>query len=135
MDSSPPVSSIHRILQARILEWAAISFSSGHAEVVVYHNHEGCPWEARDLIPTQSFLGWACSGKIKLHNTDFKNQQNLHLEEQEDLQDSTLEGIAHEHHSKLKPKSYTTYPKHKFFKNANIPLKKIIKLQGNRIRG
>ena len=28
MDSSPPGSSIHRILQARILEWAAISFSN-----------------------------------------------------------------------------------------------------------
>ena len=28
MDSSPPVSSVHGILQARILEWVAISFSS-----------------------------------------------------------------------------------------------------------
>ena len=28
MDSSPPGPSVHRILQARILEWAAISFSS-----------------------------------------------------------------------------------------------------------
>ena len=27
MDSSPPGSSVHRILQARILEWGAISFS------------------------------------------------------------------------------------------------------------
>ena len=27
MDSSPPCSSVHRILQARILEWVAISFS------------------------------------------------------------------------------------------------------------
>ena len=27
MDSSPPASSVHRILQARILEWGAISFS------------------------------------------------------------------------------------------------------------
>ena len=29
MDCSPPSSSIHRILQARILEWVAISFSRG----------------------------------------------------------------------------------------------------------
>ena len=29
MDSSPPGSSIHGILQARILEWVAISFSRG----------------------------------------------------------------------------------------------------------
>ena len=28
MDSSPPGSSVHRILQARILEWVAISFST-----------------------------------------------------------------------------------------------------------
>ena len=27
MDSSPPGSSVHRILQARILEWVATSFS------------------------------------------------------------------------------------------------------------
>ena len=29
MDYSPPGSSIHEILQARILEWVAISFSKG----------------------------------------------------------------------------------------------------------
>ena len=29
MDSSPPGSSVHRILQARILEWVAVSFSRG----------------------------------------------------------------------------------------------------------
>ena len=28
MDSSPPGSSVHGILQARILEWAAMSFST-----------------------------------------------------------------------------------------------------------
>ena len=30
MDSSPPGCSVHRILQARILEWAAISFSNSY---------------------------------------------------------------------------------------------------------
>ena len=29
MDGSPPGSSVHAILQARILEWVAISFSRG----------------------------------------------------------------------------------------------------------
>jgi len=29
MDCSPPGSSVHGILQARILEWVAISFSRG----------------------------------------------------------------------------------------------------------
>ena len=32
MDSSPPGSSVHRILQARILEWVAISFSRGSSQ-------------------------------------------------------------------------------------------------------
>ena len=29
VDGSPPGSSVHGILQARVLEWAAISFSKG----------------------------------------------------------------------------------------------------------
>ena len=32
MDYSPPGSSVHGILQARILEWVAISFSRGSSE-------------------------------------------------------------------------------------------------------
>ena len=32
MDCSPPGSSIHRILQAAILEWVAISFSRGSSQ-------------------------------------------------------------------------------------------------------
>ena len=32
MDCSPPVSSVHEILQARILEWVAISFSKGPSQ-------------------------------------------------------------------------------------------------------
>ena len=32
IDCSPPGSSVHRILQARILEWAAISFSRGSSK-------------------------------------------------------------------------------------------------------
>ena len=42
MDSSPPGSSVHRILQARILEWVAISFSSFQAQV---------SWMNADLDP------------------------------------------------------------------------------------
>ena len=34
MDSSPPGSSVHGILQARILEWVAISFSSEEAPTI-----------------------------------------------------------------------------------------------------
>ena len=32
MDSSPPGSSVHRILQARVLEWVTISLSKGKLE-------------------------------------------------------------------------------------------------------
>ena len=32
MDCSPPGSSVHRILQARVLEWVAISFSRGSSQ-------------------------------------------------------------------------------------------------------
>ena len=32
MDYSPPVSSVHGILQARILEWVAISYSGGSSQ-------------------------------------------------------------------------------------------------------
>ena len=33
MDPSPPGSSVHRILQARILEWVAIPFSRGSSQL------------------------------------------------------------------------------------------------------
>ena len=32
MDCSPPGSSVHRIFQARVLEWVAISFSRGSSQ-------------------------------------------------------------------------------------------------------
>ena len=34
MDCSPPGSSVHRILQARVLEWGAIAFSDSMATVL-----------------------------------------------------------------------------------------------------
>ena len=57
MDCSPPGSSVHKILQARILEWLAILFSKGsswprdwtwvylHCWQILYHlNHQGIPF-------------------------------------------------------------------------------------------
>ena len=35
MDCSPPGSSVHEVLQARILEWVAISFSRGSLNPVI----------------------------------------------------------------------------------------------------
>ena len=56
MDWSPPGSSVHGILQARILEWVDIPFSRGsswsrdrtwislHCRQILYHvSHQGCP--------------------------------------------------------------------------------------------
>ena len=37
MNCSPPGSSVHGILQARILEWVAISFSRGSSQPRVQH--------------------------------------------------------------------------------------------------
>ena len=42
MDSSPPGSSNHRILQARILEWVAISFSIKNVWQVQKQNQKSC---------------------------------------------------------------------------------------------
>ena len=36
MDSSPPGSSVHRILQARILEWVAVSFSKSRLRTFLF---------------------------------------------------------------------------------------------------
>ena len=43
MDCSPPVSSVHGILQARILEWVAMPFSSGSSQPsLVGYSSWGC---------------------------------------------------------------------------------------------
>ena len=51
MDCSPPASSVHRIFQARILEWIAISFS------------RGCSWPSNwtwvSCIAGSFFTDWA----------------------------------------------------------------------------
>ena len=52
MECSPPGSSVHGILWARILEWVAISFSRGsslpsdlHCRQVLHHlSHQGSPY-------------------------------------------------------------------------------------------
>ena len=51
VDSSPPNSSVHGILQARILEWTAIPFSRGFSQTRgwtihwVHLSHQGSPME------------------------------------------------------------------------------------------
>ena len=68
MDWSPPDSSVYRILQARILEWAAISLSRGSSQVRDwtwvsciagrFFSHQGSPyWPSRKMIMTPSGPG------------------------------------------------------------------------------
>ena len=52
MDCSPPGSSVHGILQARILEWAAISFSRGSSRLRNWTRVSWVQLQADDL-PTE----------------------------------------------------------------------------------
>ena len=91
MDYSPPGSSVHEILQVRILEWVAISFSRGsswsrdqtqgsnllHCRRILYClNHEGSPkassnylWsdEVRFIYPSQWEMKHRLSCQTKEH--------------------------------------------------------------------
>ena len=56
MDSSLPGSSVHGIFQARILEWAAISFSRGSSQPR--------DWTGVSCTADRSFIIWATRGQI-----------------------------------------------------------------------
>ena len=43
MDCGPPGSSIHRIFQARVLEWGAIAFSYTYAAAAAPKSLQSCP--------------------------------------------------------------------------------------------
>ena len=45
MDCRPPGSSIHRIFQARVLEWGAIAFSD---TTLSFHGHQTACWVTRN---------------------------------------------------------------------------------------
>ena len=57
LDCSLPGSSVHGILQARILEWAVVSFSFGQVALVINH----LPANAGDVKDLGSILGWGRS--------------------------------------------------------------------------
>ena len=56
MDYSPPGSSIHGILQARILEWGAISFSRGSSRTGTFPTRD---WTQVSCIAGRYFTIWA----------------------------------------------------------------------------
>ena len=55
-DYSPPMSSVHGILQARILEWVAISFSRGSSQPR--------DWTWVSCIAGRIFTDWATKGRM-----------------------------------------------------------------------
>ena len=56
MDCSPPGSSVHGFLQARILEWVAISFSRGSSHLIQGSNSSFSFWQA-DLTSASLYVG------------------------------------------------------------------------------
>ena len=75
MDCSPPGSSVHGILQARILEWVVISFSRVsscprdqtqvllHCWQILYHlSHQGSPPERVKALLKVPAKGWSVVG-------------------------------------------------------------------------
>ena len=71
MDYSPPGSSVHGILQARILEWVAISSSRGSSQPrdqtciscigrqILYHSTTGKPKHYKYILPKIPVLNWS----------------------------------------------------------------------------
>ena len=57
MDCSPPGSSVHGILQARILEWVAISFSRGSSHPRARTQVSYIPCIGRQVLYHQYHLG------------------------------------------------------------------------------
>ena len=69
MDCSPPGSSDHGILQARILEWVAISFSRGSS----WSRH----WTGVSCIAGRFFTVWATGEALKMETPQFSSVQPL----------------------------------------------------------
>ena len=100
MDGSLPGSSVHRIFQARVLEWGTIAFSqSGHTYTQIYfchmhtqprthtctHTHTHTIKQARPSSRSAHsgylwgvYLSWSFLGGTN-HDQDKTQQQNLHL--------------------------------------------------------
>ena len=89
MDCSPPGSSVHGILQARILEWVAIPFSRGSSQPrswrILYHlSHQGSPrileWVAYPFSGRSSWprkrTGFSCIAGGFFPNWAFREAQD-----------------------------------------------------------
>ena len=63
VDGSPPGSPVPRILQARTLEWVAISFSNAWKWKVKVKSLSHVPWRPHGLQPTRLLRPWDFPGK------------------------------------------------------------------------
>ena len=69
MDSSPPGSSVHGILQERILDWVAISSCRG--------SYRPRDWSQVFCIAGRIFTDWATRGSQRKSSTKWKDINNL----------------------------------------------------------
>jgi len=76
MDCSPPDSSVHEILQARIMKWVAISFSRGSSQP------RG--WNQVSCIAGRFFTNWATRKVLKSLNRVW-NQWYTHIKHKWDI--------------------------------------------------
>ena len=75
MDCSPPGSSIHRIFQARVLEWGAIAFSVGFLYLSL--NVFSCRWAEQTLMKaTFGKSAWYCL-ILFVRESENKNEKAL----------------------------------------------------------
>ena len=89
-DYSPPAFSVHRILQARILEWVAISFSRGSSDPGIKLRS---PALQADSLPSEP------PGKPKkLYSASFKWGESFHLNKEY----TSFAEVAKIYHSKNK---------------------------------
>ena len=77
MDSSPPGSSVHGILQARVLEWAAISFSR---DPFPTQGSNTGPLHCRQMLYHLSHQGSLCLlWKLHFINISYKYMKKVHI--------------------------------------------------------
>ena len=80
MDCSPPVSPVHEIPQARILEWVAIPFSRGSSpprdqiQISCIADRFSTIWATREMYRKYVLLK-----RNKYHSNSFKNNYEQHI--------------------------------------------------------
>ena len=91
MDCSPPGSSVHAILQARILEWVAMLSSRGIFPTQGWNPHLVSPTLAGGFIATSA--SWEAQASLEdRYSAYHKHSGNQHTS-------GTLEPLAHSKHS------------------------------------